>query len=91
LSWIAWPTATGIAEPPPAAKRRLDTSAVPCETAKVAASTVGTLDSASGLNRSTKPQMLRIEAGLRHPDGDSTTRQPPALRVAMACVSEPPT
>jgi hypothetical protein len=32
-----------------------------------------------------------MAAGLRHPDGDSTTRQLPALKVASACVSAPPT
>ncbi len=35
--------------------------------------------------------MFLTEAGLRHPEGDSTTRQPPPVSVASACVSEPPT
>lgn len=66
-------------------------SALPCGTASVAASTVGTLDSASGLKRSTSPQMFFTEFGLRQPLGDSTTNEPPADSVSNTCVSDPPT
>src|SRR5215813_13318066 len=91
LSWIDVPTATGIADPPPAANFRLEISAFPDGTPIAAASTVGTLENASHLKRSINAQMFLTELGLRHPAGDSTTRQPPALRVAKVCVSEPPT
>src|SRR5580658_4592026 len=91
FSSIALPTATGIADPPPAAYCKLDRSALPGGMANVAASTVGTLDSAWGLKRSTRPQMFLTAAGLRHPEGDRTTRQLPAAKVLNACVSEPPT
>ena len=66
-------------------------SASPGGTASVAASTVGTLDSASGLKRSTSRQMFFTAFGLRQPLGDSTTSEPPLDRVSSTCVSEPPT
>ncbi|MGY3420067.1 hypothetical protein ACVWZW_000542 [Bradyrhizobium sp. F1.13.4] len=66
-------------------------SALPGGTASVAASTVGTLDSASGLKRSTSCQMFLTALGLRHPLGDSTTSEPPADSVVSTCVNEPPT
>src|SRR5487761_1532163 len=80
-----------MADPPPAAYCRLDRSALPGGMASVAAITVGTLPIPSILKRSTHPQMFLTAAGLRHPAGDSTTRQLPAHRVASAWVSEPPT
>src|SRR6185437_10893866 len=80
-----------MADPPPAAYCRLDRSALPGGTVSVAAMTVGTLPIPSILKRSTNLQMFLTEAGLRHPAGDSTTRQLQAHRVASAWVSEPPT
>src|ERR1700722_14178987 len=83
--------ATGMADPPPAADRKADKTALPGGMASVAARTVGTLDSVSGLKRSTRPQIFRTAAGLRQPEGDRTTRQLPADKLLKACVSEPPT
>jgi hypothetical protein len=80
-----------MADPPPAAYRKLDKSALPGGIASVAARTVGTLASISGLKRSTRPQMFFTAAGLRHPAGDRTTKQLPATKLLNACVSEPPT
>src|SRR5689334_2408761 len=80
-----------MAEPPAAAKRRLEMSASPGGIVSAAARTVGTLDNASTLKRSISAHMFFTAAGLRQPDGDSTIRQPPAVNVASAWVSDPPT
>src|SRR6185437_5663394 len=88
---IVLPIATGIAEPPAAAKRRLDMSALPGGMASAAARTVGTLENASTLNRSISPHMFFTADGFRHPDGDRTIRHAPVASVASVCVSDPPT
>jgi hypothetical protein len=59
-------------------------SALPSGMASAAASTVATLVKASDLKRSTRLQMFLMLAGLRHPAGDKTTRQPPPESVVSA-------
>ena len=80
-----------MAEPPPLMTWMLEVSASPEGTPAAAASTVGTLPSTVGLKRSTSLQIWRTAKGLRHPEADSTTREPPPTRVANAWVSAPPT
>jgi hypothetical protein len=85
------PIGTGIADPPPDARRRLDVSAPSAGTLSAAPSTVGTPPNTSGRKRSTRRQAFLTAFGLRQPDGDRTTSVAPAHSGANPCVSAPPT